>query len=295
MTETPGFLEYVEPDPARIAERLEASARRWELQPGEALAGGFRSHVFATTRRDGTEVVVKLVVTPSAGEAEVAALSAWSGSGAAVTLIDADGDNQALLLERVQPGTPLPPGDETVAVAVATELLAGLHRGQSSFGFPTLEETYPAWEARARADCAYERQYRAEPSRGEAGLSRLGSARELAFSLSGSVPAPVLLHGDFCDKNLLWAGSCYLAIDPIPSIGDPCSDIGFFSAGHPSASGILARAAAIARRMGHDSDRAQRWAAIWTVMQATQAWRPDQAELDELTSSVTFGDLLDAT
>jgi streptomycin 6-kinase len=99
MSDSPNLLEYVEPDPARITERLMACARRWELQTGDALAGGFRSHVFAAIRADGMEVVVKLVDVPGEAEGEVAALSAWAASGAAVALIGFDRDNQALLLE----------------------------------------------------------------------------------------------------------------------------------------------------------------------------------------------------
>jgi streptomycin 6-kinase len=228
MSESPDLREYVEPDPVRITERLMACARRWKLQMGDALAGGFRSHVFAAVRPDGMEVVVKLVDVPAEAEAEVAALRVWAASGAAVVLIGFDRDNQALLLEHIRPGSPLPPADETAAVGVAAELLPRLHAVQIDFGFPTLDQVYLAFEARARAGCSYFRQSRAEPEGGEAGLSRLGAARRLALKLADSASHPVLLHGDFVDKNLLWDGSRHLAIDPIPAIGDPCSDIGFF-------------------------------------------------------------------
>lgn len=115
----------------------------------------------------------------------------------------------------------------------------------------------------------------------------------MALKLAHSASHPVLLHGDLVNKNLLWDAKRYVAIDPIPAIGDPCSDIGFSSAGHPPVSGILARADAIACRMGHDALRAQCWAVIWTVLQATQGWRSDQAELEELTSGATFDELLE--
>jgi streptomycin 6-kinase len=50
------------------------------------------------------------------------------------------------------------------------------------------------------------------------------------LSLCASAGQAVLLHGDFLDKNLLWRGVGYLGIDPIPCIGDPCADVGFFAA-----------------------------------------------------------------
>lgn len=74
-----------------------ACARRWGIQTGDALAGGFQSHVFAAIRADGMEVVVKLVDVPCEAEAEAAALGAWTASGAAAALLGFDRDNQALL------------------------------------------------------------------------------------------------------------------------------------------------------------------------------------------------------
>ncbi len=59
-----------------------------------------------------------------------------------------------------------------------------------------------------------------------------------------------------------------MAIDPIPCIGDPCADAGFFAAGQPPAAGIFPRAAAMATR------------------------RPDQAELEATVSSGAFGQLI---
>jgi len=62
-----------------------------------------------------------------------------------------------------------------------------------------------------------------------------------------------------------------VAIDPIPCIGDPCADAGSFAACHPPATTILQRAGTVAGQMGLDRQRALRWAAIWVVLQASQA------------------------
>jgi streptomycin 6-kinase len=110
--------------------------------------------------------------------------------------------------------------------------------------------------------------------------------------LCASTEQTVLLHGDFAGKNLLSSGSSYLAIDPIPCIGDPCSDVGFFAAGHPPAAGILHRADAIAALMSLDRRRARRWAAIWAVLQTCQAWRGDQSELGACMSGSESENLL---
>lgn len=158
--------------------------------------------------------------------------------------------------------------------------------------FPALEETYAQMEVKARANAAYEQRTRVEPTRGEAGLRRLGAARASAMRLCATAGRIVVLHGDFLDKNLLLDGACYGAIDPIPRVGDPCADIGFFAAGHPPAAGILRRADALAGQMDLDSHRAQRWAAVWTVLQTCHAWRDDQSDFEACLAGSAFEQLL---
>ena len=277
-------------DPDR---RLRACVRRWHLQAGGHLAGGFRSEVVSCAAADGTQVVVKLVVTLQEMRAEAAALTAWARTGAAVRLIDTDVDHGALLLEQIRPGTHLPGNDDPGAIEVAASLLGALHRAPlPAFPFPASQQTFTRMERRARRDAAYEQRTRNERERGRPGLQRLPLARAAATRLCQSPPRTVLLHGDFLAKNLLSNGTGYVAIDPIPNLGDPCADVGFFAAGHPPAATILHKAGAIARLMGVDPQRAQRWAAVWTVLQACQAWRDDQSDLDAALSTSEFDHLI---
>jgi streptomycin 6-kinase len=275
--------------------RLRACVRRWHLRVGDQLAGGFRSEVVSCAAADGTQVVVKLVVTREEMRAEAAALTAWACTGAAARLLDTDFDHGALLLEQIRPGTHLPGNDDPGAIDVAASLLGALHRAPlPTFPFPALPETFTAMERRARRDAAYEQRTRNEPERGRPGLQRLPLARAAATRLCQRPPRTVLLHGDFLAKNLLSNGTGYVAIDPIPTIGDPCADVGFFAAGHPPAATILRKAGAIADLTGLDPHRAQRWAAVWTVLQACQAWRDDQADLDAALSTAEFDHLIRA-
>jgi streptomycin 6-kinase len=182
-----------------------------------------------------------------------------------------------------------------VAIGVAADLLTRLHRARAgTFPFPALEETYVRLEDRARDDAAYEQRTRGDPDRGEAGLQCLGAARAAAMRLCATSRRTVVLHGDFLDKNLLRNGARYVAIDPIPRVGDPCADVGFFAAGHRPATAILQRADAIAAQMGLDRHRAQRWAAVWTVLQTCHAWREDQSDLEDCLASSEFEQLLRA-
>jgi Aminoglycoside/hydroxyurea antibiotic resistance kinase len=101
-----------------------------------------------------------------------------------------------------------------------------------------------------------------------------------------------VLHGDFAGKNLLRSGAGYVTIDPVPRIGDPCADAGFFAACHPPAATILQRAGAVAGHMSLDRQRALRWAAVWAVLQTCQAWREDQSDVEACLSSDQFEHLL---
>jgi streptomycin 6-kinase len=274
--------------------RLASALARWGLENRGELAGGFSAAVFACVSITGDELVLKLPPTPEEALAEAAALRSWAGSGVAVPLLDYSAPDFALLLPRIKPATPLPPGDDETAIRVVAEILRELHRPRPvAFPFVTLMCDYLAWERRALRDVAYERQTRHEPQRGEEGLARLEAARRTAMYLSSTATSNTLLHGDVVDKNLLWNGACYLAVDPIPRVGDPCSDVGFFAAGHhPVGGGILDRSSAIAARLGLNEQRARQWAAVWAVHQTCQAWRDDQPDLDAFTGSPEVDALL---
>ena len=279
--------------PVPDAARVESACKRWRLEVRGALPGGFRSAVFDCVDRAENQVVLKLPATHVEALREAAALREWASSGVVVRLLDFGPEDGALLLERLRPASPLPAGADETAIPVVADILAKLHRPPAGqFAFPLIEEIYPGWERRSLSDNAYERHSRGEPVRAEAGLARMPLASESSRDLCATAPTKVLLHGDFCDKNILWDGTRYVAIDPVPRIGDPASDVGFFAAGHPPVSGILDRAAAIALRLGLDPNRAQRWAAIWAIHQTCQAWRTDQPELDAFSASPELQPLL---
>jgi streptomycin 6-kinase len=266
--------------------RLEQAKTKWQLKIGHKLGGGFRSEVFDCTTPDNNPVILKLMPTPEQAEIEATALKIWAATDVAVKLIDADLDNATLLLERVQPAMPLPSTDETTAVAIAADILKVLHAAPLLHAnLPTLEDTYGHLEQRALEDARYEQEHQGESDRGKPALTRLSAARELVRRLCSSTDRKALLHGDFITKNLLLKGSSYVAIDPMPMIGDPCSDIGFFAAAYPSPDNMLKRAETIAMRMGESASRAQQWSVIWAILQAVQAWRDDQRGLEQFVRS----------
>lgn len=180
-------------------------------------------------------------------------------------------------------------------IDIAGELLTRLWSApKTTHPLPTLAEVYPEHERVAREDAALEQSERGEPARGLPGLLRLPDARSVADSLCRTTPAARLLHGDFITKNLVSHASSpagWVVLDPLPVHGDPSAEVAAFAAYQP-ADLILTVAELLARRSGVDVVRTLRWTAVWTVHQAAQSWREDQADVEALIASATVRDLL---
>jgi len=249
-----------------IPNLLEYCAGRWGLRIGEPLPGGYFGRVFSCMDEHGQELILKLSPPNAAPALEAAALRLWNGAGA-VALRDWDSSTGALLLDRVFPGTPLPAGDDEQAARVAAHVLQILHaaRVPNDHPFPTFPQAFASDLERV--------QLEADPS--TVGVRLLQQCRDAAARLWSTTPQVVLLHGDFFDKNILLATTGYIAIDPMPRIGDPCSDVGSFASYHPPARSIASRARLIASLLGYDPARAERWAAVSAVGEACETWRED--------------------
>ena len=264
-----------ERDIAHVDERLAECADRWGLTLGAVASGGYRSLVRRCATSDGSDAVLKLTVTLDEAVLEARALESWADTGVAVRLLDVDLANGALLLERLHPASPLPGGDHPWMVDVVADLLSRLHSVGAVSGFPTLAELYPHLADHSMADLRYERVTRGEPGRATAAEELMDEAAAAAQDLCSTSTSTVLLHGDFLDKNLLLNGDRYVAVDPIPRLGEAESEVGFFACDHSPVPGIFERAEIIASRLGLDRERAVRWAAVWTVVLTTSAWRSD--------------------
>ena len=265
-----------------------ACAERWGLTLGEPLTGGLVGHVVACTTRDGDAAVLKLNPPSSdefAGtpEQEAAALRAWNGRGA-VELLAFAPEQRALLTRRAVPGTALPPREEHAALTAVADVLSQL-----------FDATIPPVVFAPLAEAADRQLVRTLAVAGD-GRERLeplvDQARAAARSLATGTPRELLLHGDLMDKNLLLHHDRFVAIDPMPRVGDPHADIGFWAATRIPAAGLDARAADLARLLACDADRASRWAAVFAVGAACESWRPDTRELREWVASSRAADLL---
>jgi streptomycin 6-kinase len=273
-------------DPAWLAalpDLRERCAVRWHLSIGERLGAGKTSRVYGCMDDRGNPRVLKLAPGEMRPDLEAAALALWDGRGAP-RLLDFDAASGALLLVRLVPGTPLPGGDDAAAVERVAPALTALHaaRVPTPGAFPTQLAFLDTWSNWVRSSA----------EEGTAGLRLFDVALRLARALCATAADPVLLHGDYIDKNLLLDGSDYVAVDPIPRIGDRASDVGAFSAYHPPATGTARRARQLAERCGVDQDRAARWAAVWAVGEATETWRADSDELQDWVTGAEAAELL---
>ncbi|MEW6279965.1 MAG: aminoglycoside phosphotransferase family protein, partial [Candidatus Eremiobacterota bacterium] len=105
-----------------LPDLLDAACRLWDLRPGTPFEGGCVALVLPALR-GRTEVVLKLNPPDDETSYEAVALQAWQRRGA-VRLLEYDPRLRALLLEKVEPGTPLTGHPD--AVRVCGELLARL-------------------------------------------------------------------------------------------------------------------------------------------------------------------------
>ena len=228
---------------ATVPRAVQALTERWELGIAEPLHGGLLSCVFGVVLGSGERAVLKISGPWVRANDEAEALRAWNGVGAP-RLLAWDPDQRALLLEAIRPGG-------HAADATATQLAALLRR----LHIPPPPNLRPLAElVRERLDQAAEE--------GRSNTRRIAWARATAARLDRETPDQVMLHGDLDDRNLLRCGRRGLcAIDPLPCVGDPAYDAGYWVHSYGQ-KGRRARLDAIVEATGLPHARVRDWAAI---------------------------------
>jgi streptomycin 6-kinase len=236
-------------------------ARRWELRlSGRIHEGGTHSLVLAATRADGAPALLKVPVQDEENREEAAALRAYAGDGAAL-LYAADVATGALLMERLEPGTPLMDHpDREEAIGIACGLLRRLRRpvpaGHAFHRVPALVRgwatTLPAGQAR-----------HSDPVPAPV-MSRVVAALESLLAPAGP---ELLVNRDAHLLNVLSAErEPWLLIDPKPLVGEPAFDGGWLLIDVLLADCTTRRARLLAARIGDglgvDGDRVRAWALL---------------------------------
>jgi streptomycin 6-kinase len=246
---------------------LEGCAERWGLELGEPWANSVASLTMPADR-DGERLVLKLQLPDREVEHEADALRRWDGDGA-VRLIEHDPSHGALLLERLEPGTPLSDIDPEAALTVMIDLVRRLSVSAGPPFRPLADEV---------ADLRAELLDHAERT-GPTVAERLVRAALEAFDdLVPTQGPPVLVSQDLHAGNVLAAArEPWLAIDPKPLVGEREFAVVAIVRGPELGHGrdqVRHRLDRVSEELELDRERVRRWTLAHTV-----AWGFDAGPL----------------
>jgi streptomycin 6-kinase len=269
----------------RLPETLARCARAWSLELGGAVGPATYAYLRAAARADGSRAVLKVGFPGRALRLEAAALRHFGGRGAA-RLLEADVEAGALLVERVEPGTPLADladeaRDEEATVAAAALMRELWRPAPARHDFPAAADWAEGFaRLRARFGCGC----------GPLPGALVAEAEALFRELLDSAGEPVLLHADLHHGNILAAGrGRWLAVDPQGLIGEPACEVGallrnplprLFAASRPVEL-LSRRLDTLAAALGLGRARLRAWAvaqavlsAWWNIEDHGAGWEP---------------------
>lgn len=244
----------------------------WELTAQPPFENLSYNYVAPALQKDGTPVVLKIGVPGGTIDNEWAALEHYAGRGM-VRLLAADPGAGSLLLERLNPGTPLAlMKDDGEATRIAAVVMRETwHPLQGPHPFPT---TNTIAEGLARLRTVFHGGSGPFP---EPFVSR---AEGLFADLLASQGPPVLLHGDLHHWNILQAEGGWRAIDPQGFVGEPEYEIGammrnpipYVFTWHDLAKRQERRLAIFSEVLGFDRQRMAGWSFAQEVLSAWWAY-----------------------
>jgi len=244
---------------------LNACTKRFDVRLIAPFSNLSWNLLIAARQRDQTPVVLKLGFLKSELVQEMHALQAFADSGA-VRMVDADVNYGALLLEHVEPGTPLSViEDDLCATEIFTDVFERLH-------VPIVEGAYPAMQEHFAGLERYRKQFS-----GNEGLLPsywVERGAQYLHELLASTKEDLLLHGDLHHDNiLLQEDGKWVVIDPKGIIGDAHFDViqyllNYRERGSDTATVLQRRIALIAKRIDLDPRRIAMWGVARGVLEA---------------------------
>lgn len=196
-------------------------AERWDIAWDTLIQRGSMSVVIRCRTADGRAAVLKVSPERERVAHEAAALARWKTTHVPAVLA-VDESVGALLIEAIDPGTPLVESAAYPRLESLVTLLTSLH-----------EDGVPDPRYRPVADhIAYlfdsgTKNYERRPDLAELIPPELyARGRQLAMRLAADAGPSVLLHGDLTPVNVLDGGEerGLVAIDPAPCLGDSAFD-----------------------------------------------------------------------
>ncbi len=253
-------------------------AERWDVEFESLIQRGSISVVIRCRTANGHRAVLKVSPERRRVVDEAAALARWT-TVHVPTVLAFDDNVGALLIEAIEPGTPLSESTVYPPLETIAALIASIH----SDGVAD-----PSYESVAdRVSYLYntgKKNYERRPELvGLIPLELYERGHELAMCLAESAPTSVLLHGDLTPANVLDGGKRrgLVAIDPAPCLGDPAFDavdLVFWRA--EDAVEISARAAWLAPAISSEPERLLNWCSAFAALVALELAEA-AAEVDE--------------
>jgi streptomycin 6-kinase len=247
---------------------LEDLESRWEIEWGPLIQRGSMSVVIRCRAGNGRPTVLKVSPERTRLAEEAAALARWA-TGQVPAVLAVDESVGALLLEAVEPGTPLVESAGYPSSERLVALISSLHDA----GAPD-----PAFRPlAARIDYLFDsgrKHYERKPELvGLIPPELYERGRRLALRLAADATSRALLHGDLTPVNILDGGAArgLVAIDPAPCLGDPAFDAIDLVLWRATDTGaIAARAEELAPAIGADAGRLLDWCAAFAGMTALE-------------------------
>jgi streptomycin 6-kinase len=247
--------------------RLLVLRERWSLELHSVIPKGSMSVIIRCRAGQGQRAVLKISPDRERVAREIAGLAHWS-TPHVPTVLQADPSIGALLMEEIEPGTPLQDSGTYPALGDVAQILMALHntQGTSDRAFPSVADRV------AYLFAAWARERQSDPTQVALVPQELfDRGQRLALRLAEEPSPTVLLHGDFTPVNILDGGEPrgLVAIDPCPTLGDPSFDtidLLFWQAGDLDT--IVRRAEVLAPAIGVDPTRLLDWCTAFAGMAA---------------------------
>jgi streptomycin 6-kinase len=241
---------------------------RWDIAWDTLIQRGSMSVVIRCRTADGRPAVLKASPERDRVAHEAGALASWKTTHVPAVLA-VDESVGALLIEAIEPGTPLVEWAAYPSLESLVALLTSLH-----------EDCVPDPRYRPVADhIAYlfdsgRKNYERRPDlAGLIPLELYERGRHLAMRLAADATPSVLLHGDLTPVNVLDGGEerGLVAVDPAPCLGDPAFDaIDLVLWRADDVETIAARAEQLAPAIGAEVGRLVDWCVAFAGMIALE-------------------------
>lgn len=251
---------------AGLPDLVDDLAEDWSLDVGDVVEPLTFNFIVSARLQDGSPCILKLGFAGGGMERELEALKFFDGRGAVRVLRD-DPQRWAMLLKRVEPGTPLTAvDDDERATSIAASVMRELHRPISGDRpFPTVADLAAGLLVREHF----------QGGTGPFPVALVDRAQGLFRELIASSGEPVLLHGDLHHWNILDAGGgSWLAIDPKGVVGESEYEVGAFIRNptpglmeRPDARNLLERRIhQLSDELGFDRKRVHGWSLATAVL-----------------------------